>query len=194
MTDEENKKRSRERYYWLKSKGICVQCGCEKAEKKSVFCLECRANRRESQRNRYSNNPEIREKRNQYSMVNNPKRYAECIEKGLCVQCGKRPVKEGHRMCGICLAKHRKSSEEYRRKKGIMPRFLMGNGEYCYFCGKPGCNGRKTCEECRERQAAVLAKARLSISTEDHIWRKMETARYSEIRQKKGSEENEQKY
>lgn len=55
---------NKERYEYLKSRGICVTCGSEKAESKRVRCLECLYKANESSiKSREKNIEKVRKKK-----------------------------------------------------------------------------------------------------------------------------------
>ncbi|MCM1221385.1 MAG: hypothetical protein NC548_43590 [Lachnospiraceae bacterium] len=186
MTDEEKKEKrkqyQKERYHWLKSKGICVHCGQEKAQKGTVLCRMCTINSSQYSVERYHRKtPEQLEHYKEYQKEYQHMRRQKLLAEGVCTRCGKRPARAGYKSCKICSAEDCKKHKEKRLEKGIMPRFIMGKGEYCYFCGKSGCNGEKVCPECRERLTANLPHNKPS---NNHIWRK-ETSAMCEIFKKK---------
>lgn len=73
----------------------------------------------------------------------------ERIKSGICVNCGKRAVEDGRRMCGICREYFRRKKEEQNRRKGIKPRCLLDGIDLCAKCGKAAPeDGYKLCERC----------------------------------------------
>ena len=97
---------NKERYYWLKKKGICVSCGREYAEPGRVRCAQCRKKTIESQK-KYD--------------PDHSKRYARREAKknaGLCIDCG-RPTVNGHLRCPRCIEMRRDSDRKFRIIKKI---------------------------------------------------------------------------
>lgn len=74
--------------------------------------------------------------------------YEECKKNGVCPQCRKRKAIEGYFYCQECLDYKRKSAEEYRRRRGAMPRAGIGEKYIACrlekFCQYGGGNG--TCD------------------------------------------------
>lgn len=139
----------KEVYEWRKTKGICVACGNEKSEQGHVLCLTCRMDRREKKCPTAENKSE-----------KNMKKYYELKSKGICVACAKREVSKNHVFCELCLAQRRYKASKIRIKQGVLPRCLMGNGEYCSTCGKPVENkGKKLCNRCYQNSLESIKKA-----------------------------------
>ncbi len=118
MTSEKQKQYCKERYEWLKSKGICVHCGREKAVSGQILCPACKVRHAEVNKNcRRRLTSEQKEKIKQYSSKRFHERYAERLEKNLCVYCGKRPPEENHTRCEICLEAARKDYHKHKEKR-----------------------------------------------------------------------------
>jgi len=149
MTESERKKRE---YEWYKSIGICVICHKVKAEPGHTQCLACMMARREKGD---THSKESKERHKEYLK----KRRRENLKKGICVVCGKHKAMPGKTYCEFCKAKSRLREEKKRRELGIMPRAIMGTGNFCYFCGKPT-NGKKICAECYEKCKNKMLYAR----------------------------------
>lgn len=165
----------KERYAWLKANGICVSCGQEKADKGRTRCLQCRFRDIEYARSWQEKNAE---KFKEYSKRYQKERYKNLKANGLCVNCGK-PTDNGKTSCNICAYIANKKRTEVRHANGVMPRDMMGNGNYCYFCGKPvEHEGDKTCSICRKRNADKLVEARKKIDYSEHVFKKMEINSY----------------
>lgn len=171
----------KERYEWLKSKGYCVRCGKEKAEPGKTACTLCKMNAREKNRIYWHEKCSPEQKQKYYEKA---KMYRQMLDdEGICKKCSKRPAKDGRKMCANCLAQERERMKTARIAKGVMPRCIMGNGKYCYFCGKSGCNGEKLCPECKAAATSHLPKPQ--SQTSDHIWRKMSGIDVEECRIKR---------
>lgn len=182
MITEKKKQYNKERYEWLKSHKICTRCGQEKAQKDRTMCRRCTLDAGQNVVERYHRmSPEKLEHYKEYQREYHSELRRKMLESGICTECRKRPAGKGHTICKICREKKCRREAEKRLENGTMPRIIMGKGEYCYFCGKSGCNGRKVCEECRERCIANLPKNK---PADDHIWRK-ETAVMCDIFKKK---------
>lgn len=158
-----------ERYRWLKSHGICVSCGQQKAFGKYVKCADCIYKFNESYY-RYIHNctSEQKEERKKQQAECQRKKRAYRIEHNLCVTCGKELADTQYKSCLACRRKNVAKVKKYNaKKKGTFPSVLRGNGEYCYFCCKPvEHHGDKMCNSCYERQLQNLAKAREATNKE----------------------------
>ena len=79
-------------------------------------------------------------------------RRKEWQQKGLCTCCGKKPPREGYKMCHECQTKARKYKEEETRKKDLhKPRVLLDGECLCQKCGKsPPAKPYKLCSRCLE--------------------------------------------
>lgn len=170
MTQVERNKELREFY---KAKGICCQCGREKAAKGRSYCLNCldkisisgykyRATWSEEKKAEYLKRAAKHHKR----------LYNERKAAGICVDCGKKKAEENRVRCGICLDKQRRRQEEIRRRNGIIPRALYGVDGNCACCGRPvrGEN-EKCCERCYEKITKAGVKGRANIDYKAHRWR-----------------------
>ena len=171
--------RHTERYYWLKSHGICVQCGCENAEKGILKCWRCRANAHDW--NVAKRKPQSVEKRAEYAAFYR-ERYERRAEAGICTQCGIREAKP-HKKCKVCRAKERQRYHKRNQKtQEHLPWDMRGNGLYCFRCCKPICSGQKVCEKCREDMAASADYARQFVDRYNHPFRKMDHYTFLKIR------------
>ena len=145
---------------WYKAHGICVCCGQENvAVSGETLCLQCKFKYRESNRRYYANHKnELKHK------VKDQKKqlYKERKEQGICVTCGKHEAQTGKVRCGKCLAKDRRMHIKKARAEGVLPHSMLGNGEYCYTCGKPA-NGAKLCPKCLETSRRTIAYARIFV-------------------------------
>lgn len=157
---------SKDYYHWYKDHGICVNCCTEKAVKGETHCLMCKMDRRERQKEYYSS-LSIEDKRKRNLSSNAKKNW--CRENRICYYCYKRPVAEGKKMCGICLAKNRERAKKDRIRHGAIPREMHNENDVCYFCGNPADVGYRTCSDCRERCVKNLPTTR---NNENHLWRK----------------------
>lgn len=188
--------RSKEDYQWYKQNGICVLCKTQKADDGYCSCKKCRDKQREDQRKRrewlkqmrycpqcgkeklygdekiclecgvkkYESNLKSKKKiDNEYYK----KRREEQKKKGICTRCNKRKSETGKTMCGICLARHRKESEERRGNK--IPRYERASYGLCYICGEEIPDG-KLCEKCKTRAMENLPKEK---NKDNDAFRKM---------------------
>lgn len=75
----------------------------------------------------------------------------ERANNGLCTQCGKKPPREGYKMCKECQVKYARYKEKENRKKGVIPKSLLDGIYLCQKCGKyPPVEPYKLCEGCLE--------------------------------------------
>lgn len=144
---------------WYAEHGICIACGRNDAVKGIKLCQECRLKQADAAAEYYEAH---REECMAKMKTNGKERYRRRRESGLCVSCGKRPAAEGKVRCGICLAKNRAQQERRRRAQGAMPRYMFGNGELCWTCGKPS-DGKKLCPACYEKSVRSIAYARTFV-------------------------------
>lgn len=148
-----NKAYEKQRYEWEKAKGYCTACHKEKSVNGTNYCLVCLMDKRERVK------PLSEDKKSQkrkYAIS----RYYDHKEKGICVQCAKRPASKGSVFCQYC--KDKKKNKEYnkRREMGITPNFMRGNGDYCALCRKPVENkGSKLCNKCLENSLKTIKLA-----------------------------------
>lgn len=162
MNEEQRKKKNEEaveRYHFYKSKGICVQCGQEKAAKGKTKCLNCLdidSVRQMLTRSKWTDEEKNATylKKNQYLK----KQYQECKEAGLCPKCRKHKPEAGYVMCKYCRVKASKRQEKRRREKGILPRELFGDGKHCFYCGKE-VQDERACKSCKQKVLKGLKKA-----------------------------------
>ncbi len=149
MTSEKQKQYFKERYDWLKSKGICVSCGQDYACVGSVFCPECGERKcKKSLEYYYAHREECSNRRKPYFK----QRYAERKAKGLCTQCGRKAI-DGQTLCLECRIKQRK-----RRKKESPERSMRPELGLCYICGKPLNKWDKLCDDCHEKASERAKK------------------------------------
>lgn len=150
---------SKELRDWYAQHGICKTCGHEKAAPNRKYCWDCLAKAAEAtakyQENRLEEQKQAENERRR-------KRYAERKAAGKCTKCGKRPPQAGKTKCTECLLKSRRIAEKCRRKKGIIPKILFGDGYHCAICGKDVDN-KKLCDECYCNAAHALKIARGKI-------------------------------
>ena len=172
MTKQEFAAYQRERYYWLKEHGICVECGQEPAYKGLTRCICCRANAIDAASDYKRRHPSTPEQLEAYR-VSIKNLYHTRKEAGLCVKCGK-PAQEGKTRCGRCLAKDRQRAAEKRLQQGKIPKDVaMGMGLCCYCLKHPVMPEKKVCEACYPRALQAAEKARAHIDYSDHIFRRM---------------------
>lgn len=157
---------AKERYKWLKAHGVCVQCGQQDAAPGRTRCLVCADKKNQgSIRYHYEHREDLLVKKRVRSKALREERKAA----GLCPICGKRKPKQGRVNCPYCTARINKKGEIRRRKAGVMPRYMMGNGEYCFRCGKPS-YGEKLCPSCMESSRQTIKLASAAIDRKNHIW------------------------
>jgi len=105
------------RYYWLKSKGICVVCGSADARDGKTRCLDCsiadtakRMKYYERRHESFAYKYKVAESRSRLTY--------ERRKAGLCTRCGKEPS-EGYSTCDSCRIKNRirQATLRYKLKK-----------------------------------------------------------------------------
>ncbi len=146
----------KERYDFLKSMGICVRCGQNRAWKGQIHCLECRFKERERQLKYYHENIE---KERAKTAERHKKRRQNNIEAGLCAVCGKRKPVEGLKYCDFCRKKINTRNNRRRDLKREVPVFLYGDGQHCTVCGKPVFEDSKLCSKHYKNSIEALVKA-----------------------------------
>ena len=151
---EYDKAYDKERYEWLKEHHMCVRCKKEKAEKGRLFCLVCKMDRREQNRNR-----ELTIEQKEKKRIHNQTRYDLNVAFGICPRCGKREHKNNSIFCGRCSAIRNNKEMNKRRKKGVITRVLFGTEGYCSICGKPTERGQKQCKRCLENSLRTIKVA-----------------------------------
>lgn len=167
----------KERYYFRKDNGICVDCGKNPAQPNRVRCEECAERARvwtnedraalvkmgicpKCRKNPISGYSkmceECREKFYDYEDTHGITRIKSANqvakEKGLCIKCGARKPVQGKTKCAICAKKDASRMREYRKRKSgcYIERCERYSYGLCWFCGKPVAPGYKVCEEHRE--------------------------------------------
>lgn len=163
-------------YSWYKSIGICPVCKKKRAARNHVMCLECISDRAEiSRKQREKWTPERRKAESRRAVENKRKRRERRKADGLCVECGKRPPKEGRIRCGICLHKHAEHMKRLYRSKERKPRELFYDHNKCWICCDEALPGKRVCAEHMKMCVDNLSKAHHDNTK--HIWR---TLRYGE--------------
>ncbi len=152
MTSEKQKQYHKERYEWLKNKGICVCCGRDNACIGSVYCPECGEKNAEKVREYYRTN---RDERNNYNKEYNKRIRAERKAKGLCVKCGRKAI-DGQTLCLECRTKERKWKKAKRNND--VERSMRPELGLCYICGKPLNKWDKLCDDCHEKASERAKK------------------------------------
>lgn len=120
MMTEKEKAESKIIYTKLKAQGICPKCGKYQHAPGRVHCMNCldefavckmiqRANMTEEQK----------EQERKQVLKGNKERYVRLKSLGICVRCGKRPVKKkGGAKCYICQEKENEQKRiKYRERK-----------------------------------------------------------------------------
>ena len=161
MSDKEKARKKRD-YEWYKSLGLCVTCHKQKAESGHTQCLICMMDRRA---NPLHHSSEVLAKHKQYLKDLRERNR----ENGVCIVCGKRSAMQGKTYCDQCREKSKRCAEKKRRKIGILPRFMMGNGKLCYICGDPTINESKLCAQCLERCREQMLYARQFRHAENYF-------------------------
>lgn len=155
---------SKERYYWYKSHGICVQCGQKDAWKGQVLCLECRMSINENKIQKLTTEQQFRHYQHQ------KRRRDILIAFGICTVCGKRNAKENRRLCEICSAKYNNRQKEKSHEKGVMPNEILRDGKHCVICGAESVkSGFKVCEECYPKMRKNMLYARSCKKSENYF-------------------------
>lgn len=167
-SNSERNRRLREEYQWYKSHGICVKCHQEDAIEGRIYCAYCRAYQRifyRYHKPKKEETSEHREKRIAYLKAYNAKRYRESKENHKCIRCGKSlPQGTTGTRCEWCRIKENNQHNEREHRKGVMPRYLMGNGVYCQICAKPiEKAGEKLCDRCYKNSCVNVSKARKKL-------------------------------
>lgn len=171
MTQAERNKERREFY---KAKGICYQCGKEKAAKGRSRCLNCLdLNSVYYYKWKDSINKEKKAELLEKAAKSKKKQYDERKAAGICVSCGKRRAEENRLRCGICLKDQCRRQEKIRRQnENIIPRELFGVDGRCVCCGRPvRGEGEKCCQKCYEKITKAGIKGRANIDYKAHRWR-----------------------
>lgn len=163
---EYDKEYDKERYQWLKEHHICVRCKKEKAEKGSLFCLVCKMDKREQDKNRKLTTEQKGRKRK-----HNKRRYDIMVAFGICPRCGEREHESNSIFCGRCSAIRNNNEMNKRREKGITARVLFGTEGYCSVCGKPTEDGQKQCKRCLENSRKNIKKAIEESLKKDNYFR-----------------------
>lgn len=171
----ESKRRYYHDYYNLyKSLGICPQCRRNKSAPKHVLCLECLSDISERNYQRRSKlTDEQHQAESQRATENKRKRRERRKASGLCVECGRRPPKDGRLRCGVCLYKNRERMKRYNIAKGRNPQELLLAHDVCWICGGEPLPGKRLCTVHYDIAMANLRKANQNRDNTNHIWRKL---------------------
>lgn len=161
MGKEENKKR----YEYLKSRGICVACGKNRAFQNRVRCSDCLYKVNESSlKYRRRNIEEVLKKDRERKKQRNRERR----ERGMC-SCGREAIK-GKTYCVECRIKAKRRYEE--RNKNTVKREDFKYLNLCRICGaKELVENRKLCPRCYENALKGL-KVASKRNLQNHIWKK----------------------
>lgn len=166
----------REEYAFRKKYKMCVKCGKERVYGDSVFCLACKMDKRDSQKENYK--PLSKEQSNKKSKKAMEIYYSR-KGSGICVKCGKRPSEKGYVMCNVCRYKKKHSEAVKRKEQGVLLKDMGGNGIYCATCLKPvETKGNKLCDRCYQNSLKNVAKA-LKNPPKDNCFRKLNNAFWS---------------
>ena len=139
---------SRERYWDLKSRGICTKCGKEPHIEGSTMCVEC--NYRDSLRRK-----ERYERRTQEQIVHinlvtreRKKRYQS---QGRC-ECGRELTDRRYKLCLECRLYHRRKQPQYSPPKGYRKLGL------CVWCGEETAEDTIYCAKCLQRKREIFER------------------------------------
>lgn len=171
---------NQERYYWLKSHGICVQCGQRDAFPGYTKCPECIEKAEEASRKCWADG----EKRSRYNKQG-AKRKKELREyrkaHGLCVRCGRPMENRKYLSCKWCREKRNaKRRKQCARRPGEHFRERIEAG-VCMYCGNEVENGYKLCANCLKKTRERFEKSRQKSSEK---WRKDITLQWQNAKQK----------
>lgn len=164
---------NRESREWYKANGICTMCRKAKVHKHHTMCLDCLDQVNFSSETTRSEDSKAQ--RREYT-----KRKRElCIAFGVCRECMCRDATNGLK-CGKCKAKEKVKS--LKNSKIELRRSL----NHCYYCDIEAVEGYKVCQSCLDRIRNVVAN-RKKFSTEDHHWRKLDSASVRVTNKKKSN-------
>lgn len=163
---EYDKKYDKERYKWLKEHHICVRCKKEKAEEGKLFCLICKIDKREQEKNRV-----IIEDQKQKNRVHKKRRYDILVAFGICPTCGVRIHKNGSIFCSKCGIKRNLQAKNKRIENGGTARELFGTAGICSVCGKPTVDSSKQCNRCLENSRRTIKIAQQKSLEAENNWR-----------------------
>lgn len=159
-------------YNWYKTLGICPMCRKKKPALDHVICLECMSDASEKNRKRRERlTAEQRHAESQRAVEYKRQRRERRKAEGVCVECGKRPPKEGRIRCAVCLHKHSERMKRYHRAKGCKPHELLLAHDVCYICGGVPLPGKRLCAVHYDIAIANLNKAFQKIDHYNHPWR-----------------------
>lgn len=157
-------------YNYYKLIGRCPACKRNKSAPNHVICLQCMSDVSERNRRRREKlTPEQQKAESKRAVENKRKRKERRKAEGVCVECGKRPPKEGRIRCEICLRKHRERMRDYYRRKGHKPRVLFYDHDKCWICGDESLPDKRVCAKHMTMCVDNLSKAHHDNTK--HIWR-----------------------
>lgn len=162
----------RERYQWLKTNHLCIDCKQQDAYTLNgrARCFECAEKYARKCREQRAKAPD------KYSKAKRELR-ATWRENGKCTNCGrKKPSWDHHGYCITCRVKAYNIKKKQRESRDDW--FPRGTPGLCYFCLQPVMEGNKVCQRCYDARMPGLAKAReaAKASRDKHVWK-----RYNEI-------------
>lgn len=168
---EYKKQYNKERREWLKSIGICVHCGKQKAEEGRVLCGDCAYKSAEHHSNRwYSLTPEQKKESYKKAEIYRKKQREERIKNGLCTKCGHKLPDTTYKTCWECRQKQKKTTKARNRRNGVVSREVRYSGLVCCQCCKPiRPNRSNLCPECYERCVGKAALMRQSPKWRENI-------------------------
>lgn len=159
---------NKERVEFLKEKGICIDCGKERAMFNRVRCPECLDKVKENAE--ATRSEASKEQRRQKQR----EKFKWCQANGICTNCLKRKATIG-KSCTECYAKRKK-------KEPIKKRDLWAYTDKCMLCGGERIEGKKVCQKCYERCRKNLV--RHNTDNSNHHWRKIQQAEIKQLKYK----------
>lgn len=175
MYTPQRKQEVKERYWFLKQRGLCTGCGRERAFNGRVLCPSCMERRAEDDAHR-----------DREYLARKAKERADRLRAaGICRDCGKRPVREGRTRCPECLRKNCLRTKQANARK----RIRKPDG----LCWRRGCEnpvipGKKTCAAHYPEMARRAEIMRTHCDNTSHIWRLFTGAELARIRRYKQCE------
>ena len=154
-------KRHREDREFLKSIGMCVECGKQKAVPGKTKCADCAYRHGEANRKLRENYTEEKrqeqlEKMREYSR----KRGKWASENGLCTRCFKRVPQEGYKKCAICRQKESQRRKQKSIRDGKYSMQEAAEKGICTLCRREKATNGKLCLKCYNTTVGNLRKAK----------------------------------
>lgn len=133
---------TRQQKHWYADGGICPTCRKNKLMGTEKNCPECRAKGAEYATKRRNTQKDAYNKQHADWARS---RYAERVENGICIRCGKRPASDGKTQCQYCAEQRNKYYRDKRAKTRMNAEEKYEKG-ICRFCNEPVKEGYKLCE------------------------------------------------